>query len=250
MSNNPQISIITVCRNAEGVIRDNIISVNNQEYKNIEHIFVDGLSTDQTVNVIRRNVATPFVLKSEPDAGIYSAMNKGIEMASGEYIIFLNSDDIFMDQTVISRYVEVIEEKKPGIIFSNVLVARRDNIKIILRNWRARPFRREMLKYGWMPPHPGVLVNKEIFNSFGGFDERFKISGDYDFLLRIFKGFNGAICYRDLNSVLMRSGGVSNNGVRNAIEKWREDHTALKKNEVGSFLTVLSKRMIKIGQFI
>ena len=249
MNDNPKISIITVCLNSEKKIKDNIISVNNQEYKNIEQIFVDGLSSDKTIDVISKNITSPYKLLSESDGGIYSAMNKGIRMASGDYIIFLNSDDVFAGKGVIARYIEVIRNKRPGIVFSNVSFTRQNDMNLIIRVWKARSFRKGNLKYGWMPPHPSVLVKREIFDTLGGFDEGFRISGDYEFLLRIFKGYEGAICYLDMTSVLMRSGGISNSGYRNALKKWHEDLIALRKNKVGSFLTVFLKRLIKVGQF-
>ena len=129
MSENPKISIVTVCFNAAKYIGDNIASVNYQDYSNIEHIFIDGLSTDDTVRIIKNMAGEDYKLISEPDLGIYNAMNKGIELASGEYLIFLNSDDMFSDCNVITKYVEIINQKSADIVFSDILFSQRNNKK-------------------------------------------------------------------------------------------------------------------------
>ncbi len=248
MSENPKISIVTVCFNAAKYIGDNIASVNYQDYSNIEHIFIDGLSTDDTVRIIKNMAGEDYKLISEPDLGIYNAMNKGIELASGEYLIFLNSDDMFSDCNVITKYVEIINQKSADIVFSDILFSQRNNKKKILRTWKAGKFKKRKLKFGWMPPHPSVLLKAEIFKRFGYFDEKFKISGDYDFLLRVFNGFEGKIVYLNSVSVIMRYGGVSNLNYKNSLRKWKEDFIAIKQNNIGSILTVLFKRLIKLHQ--
>lgn len=248
MSKYPKISIITVCLNAAKYIGDNITSVNNQDYPNIEHIFIDGLSNDNTVSIIKNMVGKNHTLISEPDLGIYNAMNKGIELASGKYLIFLNSDDMFSDQNIITKYVEAINQKSADIVFSDILFIQRSNKNNIIRTWKAGNFNKRKLKFGWMPPHPGVLIKAEIFKKFGGFNEKFKISGDYDFLLRIFSGFEGKIVYLNSVSVIMRYGGVSSRNYKNTFRKWKEDFIAIKQNNVGSILTVFFKRIIKLHQ--
>ncbi len=248
MSKYPKISIITVCLNAAKYIGDNITSVKNQDYPNIEHIFIDGLSNDNTVSIIKNMVGKNHTLISEPDLGIYNAMNKGIELASGKYLIFLNSDDMFSDQNIITKYVEAINQKSADIVFSDILFIQRSNKNNIIRTWKAGNFNKRKLKFGWMPPHPGVLIKAEIFKKFGGFNEKFKISGDYDFLLRIFSGFEGKIVYLNSVSVIMRYGGVSSRNYKNTFRKWKEDFIAIKQNNVGSILTVFFKRIIKLHQ--
>ena len=248
MSKYPKISIVTVCLNAAKYIGDNITSVKNQDYPNIEHIFIDGLSNDNTVSIIKNMVGKNHKLISEPDLGIYNAMNKGIELASGKYLIFLNSDDMFSDQNIITKYVEAINQKSADIVFSDILFIQRSNKNNIIRTWKAGNFNKRKLKFGWMPPHPGVLMKAEIFKKFGGFNEKFKISGDYDFLLRIFSGFEGKIVYLNSVSVIMRYGGVSSGNYKNTFRKWKEDFIAIKQNNVGSILTVFFKRIIKLHQ--
>jgi len=248
MPHNPKISLITVSYNSEAFIEENIASVNNQDYDNIEQIFIDGLSTDRTVSIIRENVSSSYRLVSEQDNGIYHAMNKGLKLATGDYIFFLNSDDILADSSVISKYVEAIRKFNPGIIFSDITFTHQNDRNRVTRRWKAGPFQENKLKYGWMPPHPGVAVKQSIFEKYGGFDEQFAISGDYEFLLRVFKNFDGFVCYLNEVSVLMRQGGASNNGLRSAIKKWKEDWLALRKNDIGSSLTVLSKRLYKVNQ--
>lgn len=250
MSDYPKISIITVCFNADKFIGDNIISVNNQDYANIEHIFVDGSSNDNTVSIIKNMVRTNHTLISEPDMGIYNAMNKGIGLASGEYVIFLNSDDMFSDHNTITKYVETINQNSADIVFSDILFIKRSSKDNIIRTWKAGNFSKRKLKFGWMPPHPGVLVKSEIFRKFGCFDEKFKISGDYDFLLRVFSNYEGKIVYLNTVSVIMRYGGISSRSYKNTFRKWKEDLIAIKQNNIGSILTVLFKRIIKLNQIL
>tara|TARA_B100000886_G_scaffold316440_1_gene255080 strand:- start:514 stop:1317 length:804 start_codon:yes stop_codon:yes gene_type:complete len=248
MSNYPKISIITVCFNSAKYIGDNIASVNDQDYPNIEHIFIDGSSTDDTISIIKNMVRGNHKLVSEPDLGIYNAMNKGIGLASGKYLIFLNSDDMFSENNIITKYVEIINQKSADIVFSDILFIQRSSKNNIIRTWKAGKFNKRKLKFGWMPPHPGVIIKAEIFKKFGGFDEKFKISGDYDFLLRVFNVFEGKIIYLNSVSVIMRYGGMSNKNLKNSFRKWKEDFIAIKQNNVGSILTVLSKRLIKLHQ--
>lgn len=248
MNEYPKISVITVCFNAGEYIADNISSVNNQDYPNIEHIFIDGLSNDQTVSIIKMMTSSNYKLISERDNGIYNAMNKGIKEASGDYIIFLNSDDMFIDDVIISKYVQSINQSCPGIIFSDIFFTQRADKNRVTRRWTAGHYSKKNLKYGWMPPHPGVLLQRDIFETFGGFNEKFKISGDYDFLLRVFGAYRGNIHYLKAVSVVMREGGVSNHSFRNSFRKWKEDSIALRQNNVGSLLTVLLKRIRKIDQ--
>lgn len=129
MSNYPKISIITVCFNSAKYIGDNITSVDGQDYPNIEHIFIDGSSTDNTVSIIKNMVRGNHKLISEPDLGIYNAMNKGIGLASGKYLIFLNSDDMFSDNNIITKYVEIINKKSADIVFSDILFIQRSSKK-------------------------------------------------------------------------------------------------------------------------
>ena len=155
---------------------------------------------------------------------------------------------MFSDQNIITKYVEAINQKSADIVFSDILFIQRSNKNNIIRTWKAGNFNKRKLKFGWMPPHPGVLIKAEIFKKFGGFNEKFKISGDYDFLLRIFSGFEGKIVYLNSVSVIMRYGGVSSRNYKNTFRKWKEDFIAIKQNNVGSILTVFFKRIIKLHQ--
>ena len=182
---------MTVCYNAELHIQENIASVNSQNYPNKEHLFIDGLSSDHTVDIIKSHTKCHYKLSSEPDLGIYDAMNKGIKMASGDYVIFLNADDRFFDERVLGRFQKLISDSSPGIVYSNILFVDRYERKKITRSWISGKFKRSILKYGWMPPHPGVVIKRELFDTYGYFNEKFEISGDYEFLqgcLQVYRG--------------------------------------------------------------
>ena len=157
---------------------------------------------------------------------------------------------MFAHDSVISNFVECIKEHSPDIIFSNVSLIKRNKKDKIFRTWKAGNFNKRKLKFGWMPPHPGVLLKLSLFKKFGGFDEKFKISGDYDFLLRIFCNMDVKIFYLNQYSVIMRNGGESSKNYKNIFIKWKEDLIAVKKNNVGSILTVLLKRIRKLNQFL
>ena len=148
------------------------------------------------------------------------------------------------------KYVETINQNSADIVFSDILFIKRSSKDNIIRTWKAGNFSKRKLKFGWMPPHPGVLVKSEIFRKFGRFDEKFKISGDYDFLLRVFSNYEGKIVYLNTVSVIMRYGGVSSRSYKNTFRKWKEDLIAIKQNNIGSILTVLFKRIIKLNQIL
>lgn len=242
-----KISIITAVYNSENTIADAIKSVNNQTYNNIEHIIIDGCSTDGSLDVIKKNKSSDSLLVSEPDKGIYDALNKGISFASGDIIGFLHADDLFYNEYVIEEIVKVFEENKCDAVYGNLQYVAKENTAKVIRNWTSKTFKKQNLKYGWMPAHPTLYLKKQVYSKFGNFDLKFKIAADYDFMLRI---LSGGILTHFLSSyfVKMRIGGKSSS-IFNLFVKSKEDLIALKQNKVGSFLTLLCKNIRKINQF-
>jgi glycosyltransferase involved in cell wall biosynthesis len=205
-----KITIITVCYNAAETIGNALRSVKEQSYPNIEHIFVDGASTDGTQAIISLGMRQQDKLISEPDTGVYNAMNKGISAASGDIIGFLNADDYYANNNVVENII-VAFSKEPNInaIFGDIAFFHLENPKKLYRHYNSWIFRPWMLRWGWMPAHPGMFITQSVYKQLGGYKEDYKIAGDYELVARGFA--NKLFNYRHLKEVLvhMRPGGIS-----------------------------------------
>lgn len=190
-----KVSIITVVFNNKDFIESAIKSVLSQTYSSIEYIVVDGGSTDGTIEIINkyRDKIAKFI--SEPDKGIYDAMNKGIKMAAGEIIGTLNSDDVYADSRVIETAVKSMEEKRVGVCWGDLVYVSRNDISRIIRHWKSSEYEEGKFKNGWMPPHPTFFVRKEIYGKFGAFNLNFKIAADYELMLRFLERHKVGSCY-------------------------------------------------------
>ena len=244
-----KISIITVCYNSSKTILDTINSVNSQVYPDIEHVFVDGLSSDNTVEIIKLNSQTKNVVVSEEDNGLYDAINKGISIASGDVIGLLHSDDLLASsKTILDLITEMKRKKVDGIYGDLEYVDKQDTNKIV-RYWKSCEFRSALLKQGWMPAHPTLFLKKQVYDKHGGFNTSYKIAADYDFMLRILN--DNDLEYGYLAEVItkMRVGGVSNRSLKNIIQKTIEDYRAISSNNIGGWFSIFLKNLSKIKQF-
>ena len=244
-----KISIITITFNSAKTLQRALDSVQSQSYGNIEHVIVDGASTDGTRAMIETYAAKNPNVRwiSEKDDGIYNAINKGIRMATGDIIGFLHSDDIFNSSDSIEQIAAVFETGNVDVVYGDLQYCRAGKV---VRKWNSNSFNPRSLKYGWMPPHPTVYVRREVYEQVGPYDEWFRISADYDMMLRIFKS-NYTTHYIPSILVSMETGGASNKDTRARLSKTQEDYLVLKKNHVGAgLLTVLCKQLRKIKQFI
>jgi glycosyltransferase involved in cell wall biosynthesis len=243
-----KISIITVVFNNRQNIEDCIKSVLSQNYRPFEYIIVDGGSTDGTINKIFQ-FKEPFIkVISEPDHGMYDALNKGIQLASGDVIGILHSDDVFEDGTILSSIAEVFDKKTPDCVYGDLMYVDKVNLHKIFRYWKSNPFTIHLLKKGWMPPHPTLFLKKKIFETLGGYDTTYKISSDYDFVLRIFSRTNLKFEYLPVVITRMRTGGASNRSILNILRKSYEDYKAIRKNKAGGIFTLVLKNFNKIEQ--
>jgi len=212
-----KVSIITVVYNSIKTIEDAILSVASQTYPAIEHIIIDGASTDSTLSVISKHQDKLAYVLSEPDFGIYDAMNKGLRAATGDVIGFLNSDDIYADPTVIAQMVENISTRKVDAVFGDlVYVARNDTTKV-LRYYESKSFNSEMIAKGWMPAHPTLFFNKQVYEKYGKLKTDYKIAADFEFVARVFSKRDISYYYLPVVMVRMRKGGVSTKNLR---QKW------------------------------
>ncbi|MEM9885164.1 MAG: glycosyltransferase family 2 protein [Bacteroidota bacterium] len=245
-----RISIITVVRNGEETIRDTINCVLRQSYHNIEYIIVDGNSTDNTLSIVKSFGSKIDKIISEPDTGIYNAMNKGLRAATGDYVAFLNADDFYTNTDVISQVVSTARETDADSIYGDLLFVDQNNINKAVRFWRAGHFDRYKMLFGWSVPHPTFFVKKSVFHRCGLFRENFGLSGDYEMMVRFFFKERISAAYIPQTLVRMRVGGAGNSGLQSKWKGNREDLQAWKQNGLKiPFFTILLKPLRKIPQF-
>ncbi len=241
-------TIITATYNSQNTIAGAINSVASQTYKNIEHIIIDGVSTDNTLSIVKNNSGKISKIISEPDKGIYDALNKGIKNANGDVIVFLHADDIFAENTIIEKAANLFKEKQTDSIYGDLQYVSKEDTDKIIRYWKSGDYNFSKLKKGWMPPHPTFFVKKEIYDKFGLFDTNFRIAADYDIILRFLGKHKISTAYLPEVMIKMRIGGESNKSIKNIFRKMKEDVKALKKNNLGGFHTVFLKNFSKIPQ--
>jgi glycosyltransferase involved in cell wall biosynthesis len=216
-----KISIITPTFNSNATVQDTLESVLNQTYKEIEHIIIDGASKDNTLEIVKR---FPHVSKfiSEPDKGIYDAMNKGIDLAKGDLIGILNSDDIFIDNEIISKIVHEFKTRNIDALYGNISYFSTEKPSTIARYWQSKPYYSTFFDDGNVPPHPALFVKKSVYNAIGKYKIHYKIAADYEFMLRMLKIHDFKSYFMDETIVKMRLGGVSNKGLSSYIISTKE----------------------------
>jgi len=224
-----KISIITVCHNAAGTIMDALHSVRKQSYHHIEHIVIDGASTDKTLDIIRECPSTRWT--SEPDEGIYDAMNKGLTMASGDVIGFLNADDVYAHEDVLAHVAAIFEQEEIQACYAD-LVYVRDDLETVVRYYRSSQFTPDRLAYGWMPAHPTLFLRRELFDRYGEFKTDYKIAADFELCARLFCKYRITARYVPETWVKMRMGGVSTQGIKSNILLSREIVRACRENGI------------------
>ena len=213
-------SIITVSFNSASTIQDTIESVIGQSNRFIEHIIIDGASTDGTVDVIKGaadKVNPTLIWKSEPDNGIYDAMNKGINLASGDIVGLLNADDFYSDTKVIDKVVDVFQKSKVEAVFGDLIVVDPNDLGRTVRTYKSNKWHPDRFGKGYMPAHPTFFTWKRNYEKFGLFETDYKIAADYEMLIRLL--YTNKLSYKYLpgTMVKMRKGGVSSRGVRSNI---------------------------------
>jgi len=242
-----KISIITVVWNNVMTIKDAIDSVLSQTYENIEYIVIDGASTDGTTDVVKSygDKITTFI--SEPDKGLYDAMNKGIGLATGDIVGILNSDDFYIDENVIQNVVQVFNEKKVDSMFADLLFVKPDNLEKTIRYYDSSKFSLAKFAYGWMPAHPTFFVKKEIYDTYGLYKTDYKIASDYELLIRFLSHYKVSYYYLQLPIIKMRIGGVSTSGIKSNYILNKEIIRACRENGIyTNWIKVLSKYPSKI----
>ena len=244
-----KISLITVTFNAGATIEHCIQSVISQTYKNVEYIIVDGGSTDATCQIVNKYGSEINHFVSEPDRGIYDAMNKGINFATGDIVGMLNADDYFSDSSVLANIAAVFEDKTVGILYGDLdFVNRLGNI---FRKWRSGRYTPGKFNWGWMPPHPTFYCRRELFNKYGCYSLNYGTAGDYELMLRFMHKHGLNSFYLKKTIIKMKSGGASNKTLGSRVKGFIDDFRAMRHNGIRSpFAAVLLKRLRKIDQYI
>lgn len=222
MSKELQISIITVCFNSADHIADALKAVDEQTWPHREHLVIDGASRDRTMEIVREHPQPWRRSISEPDKGIYDAMNKGLRMAQGDVVGFLNSDDLYASRDVLATVAAAFEDPSIDACYGDLCYVDRDAVDSIVRYWRSSPFKPGMFSRGWCPPHPSMFIRRSVLERFGGFDLRYRIAADAELMARLMEVHRVHSRYIPRVLVRMRLGGASNASWTGIIEQNRE----------------------------
>ena len=245
-------SLITATFNSAATVEDTLRSVDSQTYGNFEHLLIDGVSRDATLKIISENAADRRVVVSEPDQGIYDAMNKGLALATGDIVGLLNSDDFLAAPDVLATIAAAFVDPNIDAVYGDLCYVRQDVSAQIVRYWRSSPFRPGAFARGWAPPHPTLYVRREIYDRLGHFDLAYALTADLELMVRFLEVHRIRTRYIPKVFVHMRLGGATNKSLRNIVSGNREIWRALHKHGLaGSLLGFVVGKLLSRGrQFI
>lgn len=244
-----KVTIITSCYNREQTIRGCIESVLAQDYPDIEYIVVDGASKDNSLNIINEYKGKISKIISEPDHGMYEAINKGIRAATGDVIGLVHSDDFLFSNQTVSHIVQRFEETYADFLYGDGLFVNPENTNKVVRNWIGGSYRLWKVRHGWLPLHPTCYIRRDVMERKGLYNESYKIAADSDFLFRYLLGGELSVTYLKEYIVRMRMGGLSTDSARRK-QMWKEDIRLYQSHGVNPTITKVEKMMWKIPQFI
>ena len=246
-----KVSIITATYNSSKTILDTLHSLQKQRYPYIEHIIVDGVSVDNTINLIKSTDNFNGEIHIGKDKGIYDAMNKGIGLASGDIVGILNSDDFYADETIIEKVVSLFSETGCDAVYGDLLYVNASDTSKVIRRWVSGDYKRDNFLHGWMPPHPTFFVRKELYGRYGLFNISLWGAADYELMLRFLYKHHCSLAYLPQVMVHMRVGGQSNNSIFNRLRANMEDRKAWAINGIKpKWFTLFLKPLSKLNQFI
>lgn len=245
-----KVSIITITYNSDATLKETMESVINQTYPNIEYIIVDGLSQDNTLSIVNNYKDKISKVVSEKDKGLYDALNKGINLATGDLVGILHSDDFYTHPQVIEHVVKALEENNADAVYADLYYVDRNDTSKIFRKWKSGHYKHGMFYKGWMPPHPTFFAKKSCYQKFGMFNLNFNSAADYELLLRLIHKHQIKLAYLPEFIIKMRVGGKSNQSFSNRLKANQEDRKAWKVNDLKpKFYTLYVKPLRKIVQF-
>ena len=246
-----KISVITVSYNSAKTIADTLVSVALQTYVDIEHIVVDGASTDGTLAILRSHRNSKMCVISEADKGIYDAMNKGLAQATGEVVGFLNSDDFYADAAVLAKIANAFQDPAVDACYADMVYVTQDNSRVV-RYWKSKPFAKGDFAKGWCPAHPTFYVRKSVIERLGLFDQSYKLAADVEFMMRYLERAQVRAAYIPHVLVRMRLGGATNQSWKNIVRQNKEIFAALRKNGVpfSRMWFAVNKVVSRLNQFV
>lgn len=246
-----RVSVVTVSFNSANTIKDTIQSVLLQSYQNLEYIIIDGCSGDGTVEIVKSYGKKISQFVSEPDSGIYDAINKGLKISTGDIIGILNSDDSFHNNFVVENIVKAFEEFSPDAILGDVQFIDPGNPAKVVRYYSSKNWNTEKFKYGYMPAHPGFYARRGLFEKFGLYKTDYKIAADYELLIRFLYVNKVKYRYVEMPFVNMRTGGVSNRSFYSRYLLNKEILKACKENGIKTnYLNIYSKYLTKFFEYV
>lgn len=245
-----KVSVITTCYNRASTIERSVTSVMKQTYPSIEHIIIDGGSTDGSVDVIRSCGSTRIAkLISERDNGCYNALNKGLALATGDIVCWLHSDDVYASDDVIAKVVEAFKQTDCDFLYADGLFISPKNPDWVIRKWISGKYSDKKIEHGWLPLHTTVFVKREIIEKYGGYAEEYRISGDSFWLIKVMYKTGIKIHYLNELVVKMDYGGLSTSWGKTVL-RWREDLGMYKRSGLSPKKTLLMKILRKFPQFV
>lgn len=244
---NPFFSLITICKDSSTHIQACLNSIYEQSFKDYEHIVYEGKSTDKTLEIIKKSKNKNTRVYSQEDKGIYDALNKSIKKCKGKYIILVHSDDILNDKNVLEElYKKIVLKNYSSIFITNIVYVNKNDI--VVRKWKSELPNFKKLEMGWMAPHTGLVMTRDIINKVGAYDINYKISADYGFELKLFKSYLKEVSILNLTLIKMKTGGISNKNINSLILKTIEDIKIMKENNINPLRGIFYKNFSKLNQ--
>lgn len=236
------LSIITPTNNSEKFISDTVKSIISQNFENYEHVIIDNLSSDSTLQSIKKFRSNKIKIISEKDNGIYWAMNKGANLSKGKFLTFLNSDDFIIDKNFFKNAYSILNKYKYDILYSNIIY--KENLLKFNRKYITGDYNVNLNKLGWHIPHPGTIIRKDFFFKSGMFSTNFKISSDFDFFIKSQKNLKTSFYYYNHFTIKMSPGGASS-GFLNIVKANIECYKSLKKNQIKNSIQFIFVKILR-----
>ncbi len=246
-----KVTVLTPAKNSAATIADTIRTVREQSYSDIEHIVLDGGSTDRTLEVLEGARDSSMTVIEGADRGMYDAINRGLERASGDVVAVLNSDDLYADRDVIRDVVDLFQRSGSDSVYGDIVYVRQTDIDSVVRYWHAGPAGKRSLLFGWTPPHTAFFIKKCVYDRCGYYDIGYRIAADYEMTLRLLYTHGISAAYLDRVCTRMRLGGMSNRDLSSVIRKSSEDLRICKEHRLPHpYWTIAMKNLRKLPQFL